>query len=190
MCRLSSDTVKSVVSLTGDPSEYLKRCCDSLIRVLLNSSSQEITKKILLRKLSGVFSICFTGRRRKTQPKVAPNLYILHCDFILNLSSLFAHLFFCRAVKVFLKAGLTWLSSSTREWQRTFGTAGLGLKVKAVDLNQSEHEKVHSNLRAHQRDHNPLRGGNIYAEFHDNSFSNVKIWNHVVWEPQMTIQQV
>lgn len=49
-----------------------------------------------------------------------------------------AHLLFCRALKFFLKAGLTWLSSSTREWHRSLGAAGFGLKLKAVDLEQSE----------------------------------------------------
>lgn len=39
------------------------------------------------------------------------------------------YLFFCRAVKFFLKAGLIWLNSSTSEWLRKLGLAGLGLKV-------------------------------------------------------------
>lgn len=39
------------------------------------------------------------------------------------------YLFFCRAVKFFLKAGLIWLRSSTSEWLRKLGLAGLGLKV-------------------------------------------------------------
>lgn len=44
------------------------------------------------------------------------------------------YLFFCRAAKFFLKVGLIWLSSSTREWLRKRGLAGLGLKWYAVDL--------------------------------------------------------
>lgn len=50
---LRSDT--GVVSLTRDPSKHLERCCDLLIRVLLNSSSQQMTKNIfLLVRLVGV----------------------------------------------------------------------------------------------------------------------------------------
>lgn len=52
---LRSDTVQGVVSLTRDPSKHLERCCDPLIRVLLNSSSQQMTKNIfLLVRLGGV----------------------------------------------------------------------------------------------------------------------------------------
>lgn len=38
------------------------------------------------------------------------------------------YLFFCSTAKFFLKVGLIWLSSSTREWLRKRGLAGLGLK--------------------------------------------------------------
>lgn len=38
------------------------------------------------------------------------------------------YLFFCSTAKFFLKVGLIWLSSSTREWLRNRGLAGLGLK--------------------------------------------------------------
>lgn len=61
--------------------------------------------------------------------------------------------------------------------------------MKAVDLDQSEHEKLHKNLRDRQSDYNPLRGRNIYTKFHDNSSSNVKI-GYIVWEPQMTVRHV
>lgn len=37
--------------------------------------------------------------------------------------------FFCRAEKFLLKVGLIWLRSSTREWLRKLGLAGLGLKL-------------------------------------------------------------
>lgn len=50
-----------------------------------------------------------------------------------------AHLFFCKVVKFFLKAGLIWLSSSTREWLRKLGLAGLGLKLYVVDLNKKHY---------------------------------------------------
>lgn len=75
----------------------------------------------------------------------------------------FVHLLFCRALKVFLKAGLTWLSSSTSEWQRILGTAGLGLKLKAVDLDQSEHEKLkdHQNICNPVKIHNTLSGKDV-----------------------------
>lgn len=39
-----------------------------------------------------------------------------------------AYLFFCSTAKFFLNVGLIWLSSSTREWLRKRGLAGLGLK--------------------------------------------------------------
>lgn len=39
-----------------------------------------------------------------------------------------SYLFFCSTAKFFLKVGLIWLSSSTREWLRKRGLAGLGLK--------------------------------------------------------------
>lgn len=37
--------------------------------------------------------------------------------------------FFCRAAKFLLKVGLIWFRSSTREWLRKLGLAGLGLKL-------------------------------------------------------------
>lgn len=40
---LRSDTVEGVVSLTSSPGEHLERCCDPLIRVLLDSGSQQVT---------------------------------------------------------------------------------------------------------------------------------------------------
>lgn len=43
VCLLRSDAVMGVVSMTGDPGEHLKRCCDPLIRVLLDSDSQQVT---------------------------------------------------------------------------------------------------------------------------------------------------
>lgn len=46
--------------------------------------------------------------------------------------------FFCRAEKFFLKVGLIWLSSSTKEWLRKLGFAGLGLKLYAVDLQEKK----------------------------------------------------
>lgn len=37
---LRSDTVQRVLLLTGDPGEHLERCCDPLIRMLLDSGLQ------------------------------------------------------------------------------------------------------------------------------------------------------
>lgn len=42
---LCSDTIQGVVSLRGDPSKHLVRCCNPLIRVLQNSNSQQMTKE-------------------------------------------------------------------------------------------------------------------------------------------------
>lgn len=42
---LRSDTVEGVVSVTGGPGEHLERCCDLLIRVSLDSGSQQVTEK-------------------------------------------------------------------------------------------------------------------------------------------------
>lgn len=41
---LCSDTVKLAVSMRGGPGEHLERCCYTLIRVLLDSSSQQVTE--------------------------------------------------------------------------------------------------------------------------------------------------
>lgn len=57
------------------------------------------------------------------------------------------------------------------------------MKLKAVDLDQPEHEK----LRDHQSNYNPVRGINIYTKFHGYSSSDVKI-GYIVWEPQIAVQ--
>lgn len=55
VCLLGSDTVQGVVSVTGDPGEHLEWCCDPLIRVLLDSGSQQVTENMfLLVRLVGV----------------------------------------------------------------------------------------------------------------------------------------
>lgn len=54
---LCSDTIQSVVSLGGDPSKHLERCCDPLIRVLQNSNSQQMTTKVFLLVETTVFVV-------------------------------------------------------------------------------------------------------------------------------------
>lgn len=55
VCLLRSDTVQGVVSMTGGPGEHLERCCNPLIRVLLDSGSQRVTDNIfILVRLVGV----------------------------------------------------------------------------------------------------------------------------------------
>lgn len=44
VCLLRSDTVEGVVSMRGDPGEHLERCCNPLIRMLLDSDSQQETE--------------------------------------------------------------------------------------------------------------------------------------------------
>lgn len=112
MCFLGTHTIQGVVSFRGDPSKHLERCCCPLIKVLLNS---------IFEQMIDVFN-----KEMFSFP------FLLLCLFYL------AHLIFWRALKLFLKAGLIWLSSSTSEWQRSLGAAGLGLKLKAVDLKQSQ----------------------------------------------------
>ncbi len=172
VCLFGSDTVEGVISLTGDPGEHLERCCDPLIRVLLDSGSYQMARRLFEVWGFFLFHVTFSI----TIPSVNSRkldliwdyfvfIYILHwyrqcymsCIHIKFQTSLqFAHLFFWRALKVFLKAGLTWLSSSTREWQRTLGTAGLGLKSKAVDLQQSQHDRSWQQMRFYCPHHTAL----------------------------------
>lgn len=107
---LGSHTIQGEVSFRGDPSKHLERCCCPLIKVLQNSIFEQVIRDVFNKEM---FSFSFA-------------LFYL------------AHLIFWRALKLFLKAGLAWLSSSTSEWQRSLGAAGLGLKLKAVDLKQSQ----------------------------------------------------
>lgn len=67
---LGSDTVQAVVSLMGDPGEHLERRGDPLIRVLLDSGSQQVTEK-----RSEYF--CFTGM------KVSPDTLQTVCSPLL-----------------------------------------------------------------------------------------------------------
>lgn len=74
---LRSDTVQGVVSMTGGPGEHLERCCDPLIRVLLDSGSQQVTDNIfILVWLVGVWGFLFYLMLLSCITKLYVNSYV------------------------------------------------------------------------------------------------------------------